>query len=737
VRLVTSKASLESQPMGKLPKLKKAPILTALIVAIGMIALRGTGILQLLEWAALDQFWRWRPADPIDRRIVVVAIDEAFIQSSEEWPISDARLAQLLKNIRQQKPVAIGLDIYRDLSVGEGKEELLQVFATTPNLVGITKAIGDRVPPPLKLAELGHFGFNDVLLDRDGKVRRALLSVQNFGGETSYSFPLMLALTYLERLGISPVTAGETIIIGKSKFQSLHPNFGGYVNLNAAGYQILLNYPQPDCRGSKSCEIFPTVSISEVLNGQIAPNFFRDRLVLIGSTAESVKDRFFTPFSGSDLNAAPGVEIHADIISQILSSAIDGRAVFQDFDESLEWLWILVWSGLGAIIAMPMSKGKRIAIAYLILSNIALIGSSFLAFLIGWWIPLVPALMALFLSLVTTTGITLTQNLQQYYKELAAYLHTLEQQVSDRTQALSQKNAELEMEILEKNNAQQALQATFSNLQLTQTQLIESEKMAALGSLVAGVAHEINTPIGNSILAASTLANEIKHFEQLIESGTIKRSLLQEYLSVYQESSEIILSNLRRAGELVQSFKQVAVDRSSEELRRFTVKPYIEDVLLSLEPKLKLTPHHIQIFGDPKVTMIGHPGAFSQVITNLLLNSLFHAYPNNNQIGNLIFEIESDSQNLTLRYSDDGCGIPSEHLDQIFNPFFTTARDRGGSGLGLHIVYNLVTQSLRGTVQVQSEVGEGTRFILILPLCIDPDFAPEMELEPISHQNER
>jgi len=155
--------------------------------------------------------------------------------------------------------------------------------------------------------------------------------------------------------------------------------------------------------------------------------------------------------------------------------------------------------------------------------------------------------------------------------------------------------------------------------------------------------------------------------------------------------------------------------------------------LLSLEPKLKRTLHKVKITGDLKISINSYPGAFSQVITNLVLNSLFHAYPDQNQSGNLIFKIVPDGQNLILDYGDDGCGIAAEHLDQIFNPFFTTARDRGGSGLGLHIVYNLVTQRLRGTIQVQSEVGKGTKFTLFLPLQIN-QFSQDLATESNPNQ---
>ncbi|MDX1978284.1 MAG: CHASE2 domain-containing protein [Pseudanabaenaceae cyanobacterium bins.68] len=701
--------------------LKISALLTYLIICASVITLRANGIFQLLEWAVLDQFWRWRPAEPQDQRIVLVAIDEAYIQAEAEYPISDLRLAQVITQIQRQKPAVIGLDIYRDLPVGKGRQQLARLFDRSPNLFGIAKVNGGQVPPPQSLLRSGRYGFNDVLLDQDSKIRRALLSQENEQGEVIYSFSLQLALAYLAKHNVQPQMAGEAIKLGQGAFTQIESNFGGYVNLNTAGYQILLNYRRPACRGRANCELFPTVSILDVLANRLPPDLFRDRIVLIGTTAESVRDRFFTPFNPIDvnsdqLNAAAGIEIHADIISQILSTALDGRAIFRDFPEWLDLIWILGWGGIGTLIAIPITNRKLIGIVYLGLSLTALVVIPYSAFLGGYWLPAVVAIASLSACSVFTSATFWIIKLNASNLQLSAHSANLEQQVKDRTQDLSQKNAELEDEIVAHTIAEQQLQTTLNNLRLAQNQLIESEKMAALGNLVAGVAHEINTPIGNSILAASTLAVESKHFMDLMAGGVLKRSQIREYVDVLQESCEIILSNLHRAGDLVKSFKQVAVDRSSANVRGFGVKAYLEDILLSLEPQLKKTPHWITIVGDDEVVITSDPGAFSQIITNLVLNSITHAYPEGNRSGSLEFELVKQPPNLILYYRDDGCGIPPDHLDKIFHPFFTTARDRGGSGLGLHIVYNLVTQSLMGKIEVQSEVGKGTEFKLILPI---------------------
>ena len=277
---------------------------------------------------------------------------------------------------------------------------------------------------------------------------------------------------------------------------------------------------------------------------------------------------------------------------------------------------------------------------------------------------------------------------------------TLEMRVEERTEELSERNSELSQ--------------TLSNLKNTQRQLIEAEKMAALGGLVAGVAHEINTPIGIGVTAASTLADETKLFLNDYQNGQIKRSALSHYLDIATDSSRLILRNLERAAELVQSFKQVAVDQTNLEQREFAVIGYIQEVLRSLHPQIKRFNHHIEVRGDETITLNSYPGAFSQVVTNLVMNSLVHAYPDGKP-GKLRFEVTDQAGIITVGYQDDGCGISQENLPRIFEPFYTTARNRGGTGLGLHIVYNLVTQKLGGQIRCESQVGLGTSFVLLFP----------------------
>ncbi len=289
---------------------------------------------------------------------------------------------------------------------------------------------------------------------------------------------------------------------------------------------------------------------------------------------------------------------------------------------------------------------------------------------------------------------------------------------------LQEKNDRLEQEVSERKRAEEALchanaelQTALGHLKATQAQLIESEKMAALGELVACVAHEINTPIGIGVMAASTLAIKTHTAAEAYENKQLKGSALKTYFESATYGNSLILKNLNRANELVKSFKQVAVDQTYLEKRSFLVTQYIENILASLSPQLKKTPHQITVNGDKNIEIDSYPGAFSQIITNLVINSLTHAYQKGEE-GNLRFDLSQESGRLILEYKDDGCGIPAENLNKIFEPFFTTGRTKGGTGLGLHIVYNLVTQKLQGTICAKSVVGVGTTFIINLPFKI-------------------
>ncbi|MFC2112584.1 two-component regulator propeller domain-containing protein [Bacteroidota bacterium] len=286
-------------------------------------------------------------------------------------------------------------------------------------------------------------------------------------------------------------------------------------------------------------------------------------------------------------------------------------------------------------------------------------------------------------------------------------------ELSEQKEEILSANSQLQEQKEELEQQKEELQITLDRLRETQAQLIQSEKMAALGGLVAGVAHEINTPVGISLTAASSLEEETIKTADLFKEGKISRADFKEYLNTANQSAKLILSNMQRTADMVQSFKQVSADQSTAQQRKFSLKAYTEDILRSLYPKLKGRSIHISLDIDEKLEIDSYPGAFSQIITNLVLNSLTHGFKEKAKGKiELISHLKGDE--LVLEYTDDGKGIAAGDLDRIFDPFYTTNR-KTGTGLGLHIVYNLVTQKLNGSISCESKPGKGVLFRIILP----------------------
>ncbi|MBW4541913.1 MAG: adenylate/guanylate cyclase domain-containing protein [Myxacorys chilensis ATA2-1-KO14] len=424
-----------------------APSVAGLVVLV-----RFTGFLQPFEWTSLDQYVRLRPAQPADPRIAIVSITEADIQTYG-FPLPDKTLAELLIKIKQQQPRAIGLDLYRDLPVGAGYSTLAAVFKSTPNLVGTQKVVGSRgigtVAPPPVLDELGQVAANDFVLDSDGTLRRGLLSIAGSckltcdGVQEHLSLALALSLLYLQAEGIQPESTAEGHIkLGQTEFVPFEANDGSYVRAEASGYQILMNYQGRDR--------FEVISMSQVLQGKVAPNLFRDKAVLIGSTAESLNDFFETPYSvrwQQRRHPTPGVELHAELMSQVLSSVLQQRPPIRTWSEMQECLWIIAWAFAGALIVWqqrfalhsvqekqisptgnyfasrlltPQIQSLKIFLS-LLMAGGGLVVLTYLAFLQSVWIPVVPPFLALTGSAIAVTAY-LAQSAAELRKTLGRYL---------------------------------------------------------------------------------------------------------------------------------------------------------------------------------------------------------------------------------------------------------------------------------------------------------------------------
>ncbi len=374
-------------------------LIAAPTAAAIMLLLRFSGALQFLEWGAFDLFLRLAPTESVDPRIAIVAIDESDVRK-QNWPLSDAIMAKLLTKIKQQQPRAIGLDIARDLPVPEGQADLTKVLSTTPNLFGVEKlpdrdssgkvASNERINPSPVLKQLNQVAAANLVFDDDAKVRRGLLSLESPNQELMLGLGLQMALVYLN----AESNVANPDAVNPKRFEA---NDGGYVRADSGGHQILINY-------RRNAQPFPTVSMTEVMEDRIPKDLMRDRIVFVGVTAISIKDTFITPLDVA--TQTPGVIIHAHIASQLISGAIDGRTYIKTWAEPWEWLWIIVWTFLGAIpiwiwrhgSSNNQKQGMLLSISFLrplsvfLLGGI-LIGSTYMAFLSGWWLPIVPSLL--------------------------------------------------------------------------------------------------------------------------------------------------------------------------------------------------------------------------------------------------------------------------------------------------------------------------------------------------------
>ena len=368
-----------------------------------------TGLFEALELKAFDQLTRWRPIEPLDSRIVIVTIDEEDLDNYG-FPVSDQKLAQALEIIKQQSPRVIGLDLYRDLPQEPGYQDLVKVFSSTDNLIGVEKVIEESVDPPHTLPP-EQVAFADLVIDSDSKVRRALLFIRRENGRIQAGLGSLAAINYLSYDGINLENLGrpesQIYQLGKATLKPFRANDGGYVRADADGYQMLLNYRGVEYK-------FESYSLTDVIEGKTPANWGNNRIVFIGSISESVNDRFLTPFSSSPSKfprSTAGVVIHANIASQLLSSALDERQLTQVVADYLEWTWLLFWCLIGSVLSWQFLERNVVKHSFLfwsslltasiIMPGIFLIGFSYIVFIHGWWIPMVTPLIGLSLSALT------------------------------------------------------------------------------------------------------------------------------------------------------------------------------------------------------------------------------------------------------------------------------------------------------------------------------------------------
>lgn len=273
-------------------------------------------------------------------------------------------------------------------------------------------------------------------------------------------------------------------------------------------------------------------------------------------------------------------------------------------------------------------------------------------------------------------------------------------------------------------SAKEKAERALTELKDAQSQLVESEKMASLGGLVAGISHEINTPLGVARTSSSHVWDALKALKKHFDEGSLTKKEMQDFLDLADDGLHLMTANIIRAGDLVASFKQVSADQSHDEKRLFSLHEYLNETAYTLKPNLKRYQVAVLIDCPDDILINSYPGAYSQVVTNLIMNSLNHAY-DKEDIGTINIKVEKKGEVIRITFADDGRGMDEETQKRIFEPFFTTKRGKGGTGLGMHIIYNLITHKLQGNIEVESTPGMGTKFVLTLPIEL-----AEIEAEP-------
>jgi adenylate cyclase len=661
-----------------------------------VLLLQGAGLLQLLEWAVLDGRFRVETPRPPQPSIVLVTIDDPDIRELGQWPLTDATLAQLLTQIRQQQPRVVGLNLYRDLPVGPGQAQLDAVARTMPNLVGIYREILPGQPD--RQSRLKSHAASDLVVDGDGKIRRGLLSLYSDRQDSDrqdlvFTLGTQLALNYLAQEGIRPIALGQsspnrprTVQLGRSQIQPLQAQSGGYAGVDVGGFQILLRH--------NSVGSLPRVSARSLLRGQVDPGLLRDRIVIVGSIAESINDRFYTPLTTSTATRVSSLDIQANIALNLIEAA-QGIAPLRGVAEPWRGIWILAWAWMGTAIGIRLRTWSTSLIqGGLALGLLILLSQGF--FGLGWWIaPVAPGL-ALAIAAALSRSYVAWASLRSSHQALAAYSKTLELRVDARTEELIEKNRDLEL----------ARSAAESSNQ-------------AKSEFLARMSHEFRTPL-----------NAILGFSQLLGETIGCDPSAREQVSIINRSGEHLLGLINDVLEMSKIEAGLIVLHETG----LDVKPLFESVLGLFRLQAEARGLQLLLRIDPAVPprVLADETKLRQVLVNLLSNAIKCT-----QVGRIELslglapdwllpkDLAADGSNpgpdrqwLHIAVTDTGIGITAADCERIFSPFIQAThqgKPGPGTGLGLSISQRFVSL-MGGQIRVESQVGVGSTFYFVIGL---------------------
>jgi len=682
-------------------------------VAVAVGAGHLLGIFTLLEWEIGDAFFRLRPFEGVDPTIVVVTIDEQDIRAAKDWPIPDGVLADLLAKIAQQQPRVIGMDLYRDLPEEPGHAALVEVFESTPALVGIEKIIGNRVAPPPELEALDQLGIADLVLDIDGKVRRSLLSAvdRQDNDEVKIGLATQAALKYLavDNVGLETIDSEQQVVrLGQAIYRPLRPKQAGYRKGDVGGYQILLNW-----RGDESA--FVTVSMADVLSGAVNSDVMRDRIVFIGSVAPSTNDFFETPYgdTGSSIgsnagrrssrNVLPGVFVHANIASQLVQGALYGRTGLVGFSASYQYGWIVLWTLIGTIgswrIAATWQHRHQLhfiqgAFFASVLAGSLLIAGSYAAFLYGMQIPVISPLVALTVSGIATTAAyrqkllrdtntqigSVNRQLEAANNRLVEYSKTLEIRVEERTRSLAKA----------KQTADAANQAK--------------------SDFLANMSHELRTPL-NGILGYAQI---LKRSPNLIEKE-------QRGVGVIDQCGTHLLTLINDILDL----SKIEARKLELHSHSFGLRLFLDSVveICRIRADQKGVEFKCDFSADLPAGICADEKRLRQVLINLLGNAIKFT-----DQGSVTLRVscaqQAANQKIRFQIEDTGMGMSPAQLEKIFLPFEQVGDDgrkAAGTGLGLAISQR-ISAMMGSPLQVSSRLGEGSIFWFEPELTVVPSW---------------